>query len=318
MRLETEAEISEILTRVIQCPIPIDWKAESPIPGMGDRKSTYRGAGTDFYELDRYRPGDDARTIDWMATAATGWQTTLRTVYQEEKHINAYVLVDVGHSMNFGTVRTTKRYAAAEMAGTVFYSVDKTRDRAGITVFTPDGVLDSLSARAAMPNVYEAMALLLEADANDPQLAQGSGDGLAKALSTLPMQRSLVFVVTDFMNMSETDWRELGEASVTHDVICIYMQDRRERELPQVGGTGFLGGLLSKLGCAYTIEDHRGNRRTIWNNARTRKRYAENFRKHESGITAQLDKIGCQWMVISTEEGDAAIPKILTLFGTHC
>lgn len=319
MKPETEQAIDEIFLRIVECPIPIIWKSESPMPGTGERKSTFRGPGMDFLEIDYHQLGDDPRFIDWNATAQTGGEVPMQVVYQEDKEIKAYVLVDISDSMEFGTVRTTKRTVAAEMAASIFYSLNKTKDKVGYTIFTRHGVLETMPARSAMTNLYPALTTIMEADnMSGVELMDNPGDGLAKALSGLPPRRSLVFVISDFINMTEKDWAELAEMSVLHDVVCIYVQDRRERELPQLVSSGLSGWIFGWLGCFYTIEDYQGQRRMIWNSTRTRRKYAENFRRHEAAITGALDDRNCQWMVISTEEGDAAIPKVLELFGTHC
>lgn len=319
MRTETELAIDQILELVVQCPIPLDWKSESPLPGAGERRSTYRGPGMDFMELDEFQDGDDPRNIDWFTTAKTGGRQLMKIVHQEEKEVRSYLLVDISDSMEFGTTRVTKRTLAAEMAASVIFSVDKTKDKVGLILYSAAGVLETMPSRSAMTHLYPIMSSILETNSLDTsRLMENPGNGLSKALSGLPNQRSLVFLISDFMNMTEQDWSDLEEAATMHDIICIYVQDRRERELPQLNGTGFFSGILGALGCFYTLEDHLGNREVIWNSASTRRKYSANFRAHEARVTGRLDQCGCQSMVVSTEEGLGAIPKVLNLFGSHC
>ncbi len=313
MKTQTELEIENILQRIAFCAIPINWKSENPMPGVGERKSRYRGPGADYVEFVPFEDGDDPRHINWAMTArATDDDVIWRTVHQEEKEIRSVVLVKAGHSMDFGTVRTTKRHVAAEMAASIYFALDKTRDKAGLILYSRDAVLQDLPCRQAMSTLYPALESIIECDPYAPTAIEQQGDGLSKALSGLPTQRSLVFIVSDFEDMSEKDWRELGNAACYHDVVCIYVQDRRERELPP------LPGMLGFLGCFYRIQDYSGRSRLIWNNARTRRIYSDNFKKHEAKILSALEERLCQTMVVSTEEGDAAIPKILDLFTGHC
>lgn len=313
MKTTTELEIDSILQRIAFCAIPINWKSENPMPGVGERKSKYRGPGADYVEFVPFEDGDDPRHINWVMTARESDDDIIwRTVHQEEKEVQSVVLVKAGHSMDFGTVRTTKRHVAAEMTASIYFALDKTRDKAGMILFSRDAVLEDLQPKAAMNNLYPALEAILECDPYAPTAIEQKGDGLSKALSGLPTQKSLVFVISDFADMSEKDWQELENAACYHDVVCIYVQDRRERELPK------LPGLLGFLGCFYTIQDHDGNRRLIWNNSRTRRTYSANFKAHEAKILSMLDERLCQALVVSTEEGDAAIPKILDLFSGHC
>lgn len=313
MKNSIELEIEDILQRIVFCAIPIDWKSESPLPGVGERKSKYRGPGAEYVEFVPFEDGDDPRQINWSMTASSSDDETIwRTVHEEEREVKSIVVVKTGHSMDFGTVRCSKRHLAAEMTASIFFALDKTRDKAGLILYTRDSVLQDLQPGAAMTKLYPALETIIESDPYAGSAAEQKGDGLAMALSGLPAQRSLVFVLSDFMDMSERDWLELGNAAVYHDVVCVYVQDRRERELPEIPG------LLGWLGCFYAIEDHDGNRRLIWNNAAGRQKYSANFKKHEAAILSALDERLCQCMVVSTEEGDAAISKILSFFAGHC
>lgn len=313
MKPNTELEIETILQRIAFCAIPLDWKSENPLPGVGERKSKYRGPGFDYVEFVQFEDGDDPRHINWAMTArATDDEVIWRTVHQEEKEVRSVVLVKTGHSMDFGTVRTTKRHLAAEMTASIFFALDKTRDKAGMILYSRDAVLEDLQPKAAMTNLYPALEAILEVDPYAPQAIAQKGDGLSKALSGLPLQKSLVFIVSDFQDMSEKDWLELANTACYHDVVCIYVQDRRERELPK------LPGFLGWLGCFYAIQDYDGNRRFIWNNAATRRNYTANFEKHRGQILSSLEDRLCQVLQVSTEEGDAALPKVLDLFSGHC
>lgn len=312
MKPETDREIQAILTRINYCAIPVSWKSEDPLPGVGERKSRNRGPGYEFVEFDYFKSGyDDVRTINWSLTAADPRGRLWKTVYQEEKEVKSYVLVKVGNTMDWGSTRTTKRQLAAEMTASIFFALDKTRDKAGLVVYTRDQVLDEHPARSAMSNLFPALESIIEADPDKPNHVQTKGDGLAKALNVLPAQRSLVFIVSDFVDMTQKDWNELANMAVFHDVICLYVQDLRERELPK------LPGVLGRIGFFYTFTDADGNKVTIWNNGTARKKWSDNFRQFENTVTKGLRDRQCEWMVVSTEEGDAAIPKVLNLFSSH-
>lgn len=303
MQIDFDKQIDEIMLRVVEQPIPIDWKSENPLPGVGDRKSHFRGPGEDFFELDEYQIGDDVRTIDWLTSRKL--KKLMKVVYQETKEVNAYILFDKSASTDFGTYRCTKRTLGAEMAASILYSVEKTRDKVGLIAYNRYGVLDEIPARFTATNLYPVLYSIL--DQSPPIIGDASGDGLAKALTGLPSSRALVFIISDFMNMSAEDWHQLANMALLHDVVCIYTQDLRERELP----------VVSWPGCLYVLQDHEGNRREIWNNASTRREYSNNFKRHEAAITSQLEANHCAWMIVSTEEGDAAIPKVLSLFAGH-
>lgn len=313
MKQNTELLIESILDRIDSTAIKVNWKSEGSLSMLGERKSAVRGHGTEFFELDFYQPGDDIRNIDWAATAKTGRKKPLKIIFQEERQIAAHVLVNIDRSMDFGTMRCSKRELAAEMAAAIFYSVNETQDRAGAIAYSRQGVADEVVPASMGRSLYPSLTCILESEPiADAELNAGapakSKDGLARALSILPLHRSMVFVVSDFIHMTETDWNQLEDAALLHDVICIYVQDLRERELPGVG----------LFGCVYELQDYDGGTTLMWNNFFSRRAHARAFREQETRIKSELTRRNCEVVVVSTEESDDAVmTRILDLFGTH-
>lgn len=308
---ETRQEVREIMRRVVKRDIKVAWRSSERM-GSGERRSVYRGRGDDYDGAVEYQPGDDTRDIDWQAYAMSDGNELLVNVYRQTSDIKSYVLVDVSPSMNFGTARVTKRRLAAELAASVVASLDKTKDRVGFLAYSANGL-----ERVIKPSIASLRSMFLAAaTVLGTERGEGSGNGLAKAIKRLPMGRSLVFVISDFMNMTDEDWLALRRAAKKHDIVCMYVQDVRERELPDVSwGWGPVAWLTSVMGCFYTLEDWTGARRTIWNNRKTRAQYAANFRAHEAAINAQLKEARCRSIIVSTEEGDSAYPKLVKTFG---
>src|SRR5262249_13227892 len=74
------------------------------------------------------------------------------------------------------------------------------------------------------------------------------GGGLALALTSASQrERALMLLVSDFVNMNDDDWEALRINCMKNEVIVVFVQDRRERELPRVPFPGM----------SYTLEDLR-------------------------------------------------------------
>lgn len=308
--------INDVMRRVYSCEVKMDWRSQERRPGAGGRRSRYRGAGDDYDGSRPYVPGDDTRKLDWKAYAVTGGNELSIKTFKMTTEVTAFVLVDIAPSMEFGTKRTTKRHLAAELAASVVKSLDETQDRVGLMVYSDQRLEISQSPRGAKAVIYPAVAAALGAERSD----DGPGSGLAQAIGRLPAGRSLVFIVSDFMNMTAHDCEALQRVAQQHDLLCLYVQDQRERELPQFEfGKGLFarlfGPLLSRIGGFYDLADWTGAQRTIWVGPRTRKEYADNFKEHEARILQQFANAHCRWAVISTEEGDQARPKIVRAVG---
>lgn len=299
LKPETRAAIRDITKRVRCTEIPLR-RRWSALRTLGERRSLMRGDGDDFDGHSEYQPGDDPRNIDWNATALSGGQQILVALYREPKLIRGYVLSSVDPSMNFGSTRVTKRHLAAEVAACAMKCMAETKDPVGVVAYSENGIERLIKPRPILTNTLPVLSTVLE---TEPGRAT-TKNGLAKALASLPRSSSIVFIVSDFVNMTEDDWAMLKKTAVRHQIYAFYVQDIRERELP----------VVSWPGCFYPIRDAKGNEELIWNNATNRKKYAENFRAHEAAICARLKASRCRYMVISTEQGDAAVPAVLRFF----
>lgn len=313
LKRETQEAISEALRLVASAPIPTSWRTSQPYPGGGVRKSRARGsAGFDLAARLEYEPGDPIRDIDWPASAQTGLQSVLVTHRYEPRDLKVFILADVQPTMDFGTFRTTKRLLAVELAASIIKSAGKTDDKVGFIAYSERNVETYLTPRSVKRILFPALVSLIEAG-NTPRANENETSGLVRALSTLPARRSLVFILSDFLTLDDEGKEALRKAAQLHDVVCLAIQDRRERELP--AGIRIFG---VEVGGIYTLRDLRtGQRKSLWLSRKTREAFAENFRRHQEALEDFFKKSHCDFGVFSTEEGVAMLPKIVGLFSSH-
>lgn len=307
----TRATIHELMKWVVSHPIPVRWRSNSPMPSPAGRKGRKRGStGYDLVSRGVYEAGDDPRTIDWNATAQMGGQQICTVQYREPRDVKFFVVVDTGVTMEFGTYRTTKKFLAAELAGSIIKSADETGDRVGMITYSNDHIERVLPVKSAKVMLFPALASIVEAGSESAKRRGGTEDGgmtgMMKALKAVSKHsRSLVFVISDFINMSEEEKTMLRKTAIRHDVVCICVQDLRQRELPNVWGL-------------YNFQDlSTGQIKSIWSNKANRTKFAENFAKWQTDLFAFFRQAHCDWTVVSTEEGVAAFPKLMRLFAGH-
>src|SRR6187551_1588862 len=72
----------------------------------GEYHSAFKGKGMSFREVREYYAGDDVRFIDWNVSARFSHPFT--KVFEEERELTVYLLVDVSASNMFGTVQNRK------------------------------------------------------------------------------------------------------------------------------------------------------------------------------------------------------------------
>lgn len=308
MHEEPEKTIERIMMRIVSNAIPVGWRSQSVLPGAGERKSFSRGSnGYDVAARVEYDPSEhEPRDIDWFATAQTGGQTVYVTEYQEPREINVFVLVDVSKTMEFGTARVTKRELAAELAACIIESAKETNDKVGVIVFTDNGIPAHLMPASGNAQMIPALLSIINADSGQ---RDGETSGLASALNLLPSTKALVYVISDFLSLNDEEKTALEHAGYAHDVTCIVVQDRRERELP--APTGWWPEHLQ-------LEDiSTGKRVGIWLTKKNRRLFAETAQRQTEALLALLKGANCDRAVFSTEEGEAAIPRIMQLFSEH-
>ena len=72
----------------------------------GEYHSIFKGRGMTFSEVREYVAGDDIRMIDWNVTARNN--SPFVKIFEEERELTVYLLVDVSQSGHFGTINKFK------------------------------------------------------------------------------------------------------------------------------------------------------------------------------------------------------------------
>ncbi len=216
--------MKEILSTIAEVDYYVRWYSSQHDLGIWPSR---RVGGTEEFEaIAEYQVGDNPRSINWSATARTGFLRILKNTRLTKTNLSVFLLVDLSPSMDFGTVRVTKRRLAAEISAVLAHAAWRCGDRVG---FVGYGSQVEVEWPLRNPRDYRLLIpqKILEAKAN------GNGHaGLRPALLRLPSKRSLVFLISDF----QEDPREIGEALQTaarrHDVVSIVLWDPREKMLP--------------------------------------------------------------------------------------
>ena len=193
----------------------------------GEYHSVFRGRGMEFSEVREYVPGDDVRSIDWNVTARTGTPHIKKFV--EERDLTVLLILDISASQAFGSRVVTKRELMAELSGLLAFAAVKNNDRVGALLAT-DRLERYIPPRKGIDH---ALTIVREALYAKPV---GRGTNLALALrnaSALLKQRSVVFVISDFIDNSFE--KPIKILRRRHDVVAIPLTDPAEEALPLKG-----------------------------------------------------------------------------------
>src|SRR6266704_3594388 len=93
----------------------LEWTVLRRLDGVlhGDYRTLFRGFGVDLADLREYEYHDDVRHIDWNVTARL--QTPYVRVYNEEREVTAWFLLDLSPSVDFGSQNIKKRAVSTEL-----------------------------------------------------------------------------------------------------------------------------------------------------------------------------------------------------------
>jgi uncharacterized protein (DUF58 family) len=216
-----------MLRRIRQVEIKARILADEAL--LGTYRSVFRGSGLEFEEVREYEPGDDIRSIDWNVTARMG--TPYIKKFREDRELNILLAVDVSASSWFGSVDQSKRDLAAEVAALLAMTAMRSHDRVGLLRFA-EGLQEWMPSRRGREHLLQLIRELLFAP---PRRVRTEMTAAARFLTNIIKKRSVVFLISDFLDVSLVDDPAVRMLGRKHDVIALVLNDPRELELPNVG-----------------------------------------------------------------------------------
>ncbi|KAB2367146.1 DUF58 domain-containing protein [Actinomadura montaniterrae] len=277
----------------------------------GEHLGLLPGPGTELAEARLYQPGeDDVRHMDWAVTARTTTPHVRDLVADHE--LEAWALVDLTPSMDFGTAGMVKRELAVAALAAVGFLTVRLGDRVGAYLQHPGG-LRRWPARTGKAALYALLHAVLDAPTDPgtgpPAAMSGTtatsgaphGD-LAAAITSLARgqtRRGLRVVISDFLPPPGADpltgpdaqpaWESpLRRLAARHQVLAVEVIDPRELDLPDVG--------LVEM-----TDPETGAVQEIVLSRRTRERYARAAAAQRAGTRAALRRCGAHHLVLRTD-----------------
>ena len=194
----------------------------------GEYHSAFKGRGMSFSEVREYQYGDDVRDIDWNVTAR--FNKPYIKVFEEERELTVMLVIDLSESLDFGTVRQTKRDMVTEIAATIAFAAIQNNDKIGVIFFT-DKVEKFIPPQKGRKHILYIIRELLNFE---PQSSRTDISVPLQFLTNALKKRCTAFVISDFIDNG--DFRNaMTIANRKHDVVAIQVYDRRLAELPKVG-----------------------------------------------------------------------------------
>ena len=265
----------------------LEWTVIRRLDGAlhGNYRTLFRGFGLDLADLREYQYHDDVRHIDWNVTARL--QTPYVRVFNEDREITAWFLLDLSPSMEFGSRETKKRSVSTEFVAVLARLLTRHGNRVGALFYGAemDTVIPARSGRRQVLHILQRMLArpaLDKAPATDLQ-------GFLKAAYQVMPRRSLVFVVSDFI--STPGWgKPLAQLAQRHEVLAVRLYDPLEMELPDIG---LLTMQDAETGEQIFVDTH---------DKGFRKRFAAAADRRETELRSAFNLAGVDTLELSTED----------------
>jgi uncharacterized protein (DUF58 family) len=193
----------------------------------GEYHSAFKGKGMSFKEVREYQHGDDTRFIDWNVSAR--FNHPFSKLFEEERELTVFLLVDVSASSLFGTSVQRKKDLITEVCAVLAFSAINNNDKVGV-IFFSDVIEKYIPPKKGRDHVLYIVRELLTAE------PKGKGTRLNEALKFLNnagRQKSIVFLLSDFIDARYED--ALRVASRKHDMVGIKVYDKMDVTLPMIG-----------------------------------------------------------------------------------
>ncbi len=193
----------------------------------GEYHSAFKGKGMRFREVREYYAGDDVRFIDWNVSARFSHPFT--KVFEEERELTVYLLVDISASNIFGTVQNRKKDLITEIGAVLTFCAINNNDKVG-AIFFSDKIEKYIAPKKGRKHALYIVRELLTME------PEGKGTNMEEAIrffNKTSGQKSIAFLMSDFVDaVYENDLKVIGGR---HDVIGLRIYDRMDMQLPDAG-----------------------------------------------------------------------------------
>ena len=193
----------------------------------GEYHTAFKGRGMAFKEVKEYAAGDDIRFIDWNVSARM--DSTYSKVFEEERELSVYLLVDASASNLFGTQQQNKQELIAEICAVLAFSALNNNDKTGL-LFCTDKIEKYIPSSKGRQHVLYMVRELVSFQpvSKKTDLVKG-----LQYLNNITKHKSIVFILSDF---ADAGYHEaLRVAARKHDVIGVQVFDKADKQLPKIG-----------------------------------------------------------------------------------
>ena len=197
----------------------------------GSYRSIFKGQGINFEEIREYTPGDEVRFIDWNTSAKLGHP--FLKIFKEERELTLILAIDISGSTVCGSVEQSKREFETEIASLLAFSALKNNDKVGLFLFS-DHIEKYIPPKKGQQQLFR---VIRESLFFQPENTKTDLNACLFDLGQMLKKKAIICLISDFISSVDTQplMNLLARIRQHHDLICIRVDDPREKTLPNVG-----------------------------------------------------------------------------------
>jgi uncharacterized protein (DUF58 family) len=207
-------------------------------------------------------------------------------VYNEDREVTAWFLLDLSPSVDFGS-DVKKRSVSTEFVTLLMRLLTRHGNRVG-ALFYDDKVDTVIPARSGRRHVLDILHRVL----SRPERSRSAGTDLRdffQTASRIMQRRSLVFIVSDFI--SAPGWaKPLAHLAQRHEIVAVRLYDPLEMELPDLG---LLVMQDAETGEQLFVDTH---------DRAFRRRFAAAAERRETELRSAFSQAGIDTLELSTND----------------
>lgn len=284
----TRAELVRLEADARALRLPVTGSARARPRGF--QRSRLRGRGMTFAEVREYQPGDDIRTIDWRVTARR--QSPHAKIYEEERERPVLLIADLGDTLFFASTGAYKQVRCAQATALLAWLALGSGDQVGGLVFN-NTELETLKPARRKKAVIRLLDALdrLQHQPSAPPVQPVPDARLDRALQEArhaARTGSRVFIVSDFMAITDQTVPLLAGLSRHNSVTALRIQDPLEASLPERG--------------QFSVASPSGPITFDAGNPAFRRAWQEKTGAHELRLEETFRRAGMPWLTLSTAQ----------------
>ncbi|MBM4091469.1 MAG: DUF58 domain-containing protein, partial [Planctomycetes bacterium] len=215
----------------------LELRARQIVEGFlsGMHRSPYFGQSVEFLQHREYVPGDDLRHVDWKVWARQDRLYVKQ--FEEDTNLRCTLLIDVSHSMIYGSGPTNKYEFGCTLAASLAYLILKQNDAVGCLSFD-ERVRMQVPVRSKRNHIQSVLEALDVSQPRDKTDMYGIFRGVAESTP----HRGMIILVSDLLADQAGTVRGLKLLRQRgHDVLVFHVMHDDELDFPFAGPTRFEG-----------------------------------------------------------------------------